>query len=179
MKSKKKSEGKKMRLLPICGLILGSIIFLTLFLYFITSYNSTVLYSYSFNSDKFTLSEGLILKSKMYNILTFGDLKMNNSDIDSFYVELYISDRLIVGSQTKSLHREKVIEYYGYEEYFTKELFDKLENEFKIKIYVPKEEYPNVSCGSNKEKCDSYEYQLVVREEFRNNKLIYLKGNHI
>jgi len=181
MMEKKQAKKKKNKILIIAGSIFLGILFLILALYFITSYNSTVLYSVSLNNDKFYLTSGIFIKSKMYNVLDLGNLEMKNDEYkrDKFYIELYLKEKFLFASSNINDGIEaELIEHYGYNDSFTKESLKEIKDNFKIKIYVHKdyENRENDVCYPNDSNCLVYEYILDVNEIFRNDKLIYLEG---
>lgn len=181
---KKEKNKKRNKILMIVSSVFLGIVFLILALYFITSYNSTVLYSVSLNNDKFNLTSGVFIKSKMYNVLDLGNLEMKNDEYkrDKFYIELYLGERLIFAtSNINSGIEAEIMEHYGYDDSFTKESLKEVTNNFKIKIYVHKdyENRENDVCYPTDFDCEVYEYVLDVNEIFRNDKLIYLRGHSI
>lgn len=167
---------KNKGLIIILTSVLG-VIFLIFTLYFITNYNTITVYSYSLNNDKFSLGEGIIIKSKIKNVMTINTLKTVNGDIKDYYVEYLIDNKLIVGGNNINLSSQKIIEDYGYEEYFNKETFDNILDKFIIRIYVPNDN--TINCALDKDNCTKYEYRLYVYEEFNNKKLFNFKAKHI
>lgn len=180
MKKKKRMN----KILMIAGGVFLGIIFLILVLYFITSYNSTVVYRVSLNNDKFSLTSGVFIKSKMYNVLDLGNLEMKNDEYkrDKFYVELYLEEKFLFATSNINDGIDlEIIERYGYDDSFTKESLKEITDNFKIKIYVHKdyENRQNDICYPTDSDCEVYEYILDVNEIFRNDKLIYLEGPSI
>ena len=70
-----------------------AVAFLYLLLFYINNYNSIQIYSLKYHSDNIYFNHGYFYKTKVYDILTIENIKVNKLDYTpiSYYVELYTS----------------------------------------------------------------------------------------
>lgn len=154
------------RIAGICFLIITCY----LFLYFLLTYNSEIIYTFSLNSDEFTLKDGMFIKNRKYNLLQLGVLKSNKDNEQIYRIELYVGDEFIVNTSSELIGNYLIKEKVGYNEYFNRTKLNNFKNDFKIKIFVPNEK--DINCFVDEQNCSVRIYNLDVVEEFRNNNLI-------
>lgn len=111
----------------ITTIIILTIIFI-LGVFFINNYGKTTVYKLYGESNNFTYLDGLLIKSNDKNILVSGRILSNNEDIikteDILHTSLKSSGKIIIGGSFDGIN----IEPSGYNEIFTKEKLNNLNN---------------------------------------------------
>lgn len=158
------------------NLILGGVLVLVFFvvigtLIIVFNRNAFSVYNVYLDSQEFELDNCIIVKSKVKNYMQFGTLisRLDNTNDDTVYnIRMYKKnqneERLIFEQDYE--RNIKIIEDYGYKEYFddTDMGIDNLYLEISFIVDDKKE---------------TYNYKLRVEEVFKNENLIYLKGKKI
>lgn len=104
------------------------IVFSLLLIYFVNNYNKIKVYRVSGESDNFSYTDAIFITSNMKNIYYDGKLESNNSNIninDITYMALKCDNRLIEGNSY--VLNGIISEDYGYNEYFSDEVLEKLD----------------------------------------------------
>lgn len=160
-------ENKKLKkkfLIPIIIISASILLFIILFL-LILNRNYFEVYNCEIISDNFSLNYCSLVKSKVKNYFQFGTLS-SNLKYDDLRITLYYK----MDDNTKKLILEqdyenniKIIENYGYDEYFYGDLED---------IYL------DLSYTYNKKRI-TQTLKMQFNLQFKDNKLFYTKHDHI
>lgn len=158
------------------NLIFGGIIVLMLLaiigtLIIVFNRNAFEVYNVYLDSAEFELDNCIIVKSKVKNYFQFGTLisKLDNTDENTIYnIRMYKLDQdkeRLIFEQTYE-RNIKIIENYGYKEYFD-DLNVDLNN-----LYL------EISYNVDNKKV-IYNYKLRIEEVFKNDNIIFLKSEKI
>lgn len=130
-------NNKKNKKIIIIALIIF-IIFMSFFIlgiYFLNNYGKTTVYKLYGESENFTYLDGLLIKSNDKNILVQGKIISNNEDIikteNIRHISLKSSNQIIIGGSFGGIN----VEDNGYNEIFTKEKLNNLNNWYIEVIY--------------------------------------------
>lgn len=126
--------------------IITSIIFMLLItaflftgIYFLNSYNKIVFYKLYGQSENFAYSDGLITKSNINNIYSFGKIVLENTEIeesDIYYIEVKCGEITVFGAGTQHFYASNgmlLIEENGYNEILSPYKLENLDD-WKIEI---------------------------------------------
>ena len=167
-------EKRKTNRRNLIFIVLIIIIFLAIIatIIIVLNRNAFVLYNVYLDSDEFELNNAIIVKSKIKNYFQFGTLISNINDTDDktiYNIMLYKKknddDIKVILEQTYN-DDIKIVEAYGYKEYFD-DYNTSLDNLY-LQISFIKDGVEN-----------KYDYKLQVEEVFRSNFLLYLKDKAI
>lgn len=144
------------------------IVFSILLIYFVNNYNKIKIYRVSGESENFTYTNAMLITSNMKNIYYDGKIESKNSNIsvnDITYMALKCDDKMIEGGSY--ILNGIISENYGYNEYFSDEILEKLDKWY-IEIT-----YKN----NNKELTERI--KLTFESEMNNNNFINNKKQSI
>lgn len=123
IKYREKKQKQKSMIVIISLIILFIVGFLSLF--YLSNYNKVKGYNLSANGQNFDYVDGFLLTSNIKYIYSFGHINIKNSQIkkdDIKMLELKYNDKRIISGT--SLESHTIIEDYGYNEIFTKEIIN-------------------------------------------------------
>ena len=116
----KKSKRKTFIIGSILILLITALLFTGI--YFLNSYNKIVFYKLYGQSENFAYFDGLITKSNINNIYSFGKLVLENMEIneeDIYYIEVKCAGTSVFGSGAQHYYNDNgmlIIEENGYNE---------------------------------------------------------------
>ena len=143
------------------------VIFILLLAYFINNYNTIKIYNLTFESENITFEDGYFFKTKVLNIITINNIKLDkiNYEPTSTKVELYTylnGDKHVIYESDK-LDNIYLEESKSYTDLLTKDVIENIKNNLYIKIYTTDIDNNNYS----------YESKLTLKQKLNNNKLCY------
>lgn len=164
-----KNKIKKKLILVIILIIV--FLFLNMYLFITINRNKFSVYKVVLDSNDFSLSNGILIKSRIDNYFQLGNLKttLDNISIDNLVdITLYKIDgdnKMLIIEQTKDSNLI-IQENYGYDEYFLS-IDDNLDNYFIEVTFIKDNEF--------------YTYNINIKFEqiITNNNLVYLKKDKI
>lgn len=166
-------EKKKTNRHNLIFIIVLIIVFLSIIatIYIVHNKNEFALYNVYLDSEEFSLSNSIIVKSKVKNYFQFGTLtsQLDNTDENTRYnLTIYKKN----GNQERLIFERMynpdlaISEDYGYGEYFDD--FDVDLDNIYLKISFINDEQEYV-----------YDYKLRIEENFKSDSLLYLKNKEI
>lgn len=138
----KKSKRKTIVTSIIFMLLITALLFTGI--YFLNSYNKIVFYKLYGQSENFAYFDGLITKSNINNIYSFGKLVLENQEIneeDIYYIEVKCAGSRVFGSGGQHYYNDNgmlFIEKNGYNEILSPYKLENLDK-WSIDIYYNKE----------------------------------------
>ena len=165
---KKKITKKTVVIITILSILF---ILISLTIYMILNKNAFAVYDVYLDSNEFSLSNSILVKSKINNYFKLGNLKSNLDDIpdDTVYnIKLYV----VKDGEEKVFYEEQyrddisIAEKYGYSEYFSSD------------IYADEDLYLDINY-SIKDKIYNYTFPLNLNLNFESNRLFYTKDKEI
>lgn len=138
----KKSKRKTIVTSIIFMLLITALLFTGI--YFLNSYNKIVFYKLYGQSENFAYFDGLITKSNINNIYSFGKLVLENQEIneeDIYYIEVKCAGSRVFGSGGQHYYNDNgmlFIEENGYNEILSPYKLENLDK-WSIDIYYNKE----------------------------------------
>ena len=141
----KKKSKKKIIILTTISILLITFILLTT-IYFFNNYGKITAYELSGSTENFSLTGALFIKSNQNNILNTGKLTINNEEIkdeDIKAISLSYKDNIIYANYGKNLlskYGTLIQESDGYNEYFSEEKINNIEDWTLTIEYVLNEE---------------------------------------
>ena len=141
----KKKSKKKIIIITTISMLLITFILLTT-IYFFNNYGKITAYELSGSTENFSLTGALFIKSNQNNILNTGKLTINNEEIkdeDIKAISLSYKDNIIYANYGKDLlskYGTLIQESDGYNEYFSEEKINNIEDWTLTIEYVLNEE---------------------------------------
>lgn len=184
----KKSKRKTFIIGSILILLITALLFTGI--YFLNSYNKIIFYKLHGQSENFAYFDGLITKSNINNIYSFGKLVLENIEIneeDIYYIEVKCAGTTVFGSGVQHYYNDNgmlIIEENGYNEILSPYKLENLDKwsidiyynlEGKIKVETIKIEYEEVMSNDKffsfkTESIDAISKSYKTEEDFINNK---------
>lgn len=131
---KETNKNNKLKLILTILVSTTILILLLLGIYFLNNYGKTTVYKLYGESENFTYTDGLLIVSNEKYVLVPGEIITTNSSIQKESIKEIIiksNDNTIVGGTKLSLTVEDV----GYNEMFSKEKIDNLDNWYLVIFY--------------------------------------------
>lgn len=143
-----------------------AVAFLYLLLFYINNYNSIQIYSLKYHSDNIYFNHGYFYKTKVYDILTIENIKVNKLDYNptSYYVELYTStngDKEVI-YKADSLENIYIEETLSEHDLLSKDTIKGITNGLHLTITTTDE------FGET----HNYDCLISLKEKYSNNKII-------
>lgn len=141
----KKKSKKKIIIITTISILLITFILLTT-IYFFNNYGKITAYELSGSTENFSLTGALFIKSNQNNVLNTGKLTINNEEIkdeDIKAISLSYKDNIIYANYGKDLlskYGTLIQESDGYNEYFSEEKINNIEDWTLTIEYVLNEE---------------------------------------
>ena len=141
----KKKSKKKIIIITTISMLLITFILLTT-IYFFNNYGKITAYELSGSTENFSLTGALFIKSNQNNVLNTGKLTINNEEIkdeDIKAISLSYKDNIIYANYGKNLlskYGTLIQESDGYNEYFSEEKINNIEDWTLTIEYVLNEE---------------------------------------
>lgn len=148
-------------------LIIFSMLFILLFLYFINNFNRIKIYNITYIENTITYDNAYFFRTRTFNVLVFNNINLNKIKYEptSIYLELFTylnGDKYIIYKST-SLDNIFIEESRSYADLLTKDVIESMKDNLYIIIYTKDNDGNNYT----------YETKLVLKERENNNKLIY------
>ncbi len=165
---KKKITKKTIVIITILSILFALISFT---IYMVLNKNAFAVYDVYLDSNEFSLSNSILVKSKINNYFKLGTLKCNLDDVpeDTVYdIKLYSiqDDKKVVLLEQKYEDNLSVYEKYGYNKYFSSDIFNAEELYLDIKYTI-------------KDKPYIYTYPLNLKLNFESNRLFYKQNSKV
>lgn len=143
-----------------------AVAFLYLLLFYINNYNSIQIYSLKYHSDNIYFNHGYFYKTKVYDILTIENIKVNKLDYTpiSYYVELYTS----TNGDKKVIYKADSLENIYIEETLSEH---DLLNRNTLKG-IAKGLHLKVTTTDENGNTHDYDCSISLKEKYSNNKII-------
>lgn len=143
-----------------------AVAFLYLLLFYINNYNSIQIYSLKYHSDNIYFNHGYFYKTKVYDILTIENIKVNKLDYTpiSYYVELYTS----TNGDKKVIYKADSLENIYIEETLSEH---DLLNRDTLKG-IAKGLHLKVTTTDEDGNTHDYDCLISLKEKYSNNKII-------
>lgn len=143
-----------------------AVAFLYLLLFYINNYNSIQIYSLKYHSDNIYFNYGYFYKTKVYDILTIENIKVNKLDYTpiSYYVELYTS----TNGDKEVIYKADSLENIYIEETLTEH---DLLNRDTLKG-ITKGLHLKVTTTDEDGNTHDYDCSISLKEKYSNNKII-------
>lgn len=143
-----------------------AVAFLYLLLFYINNYNSIQIYSLKYHSDNIYFNHGYFYKTKVYDILTIENIKVNKLDYTpiSYYVELYTS----TNGDKKVIYKADSLENIYIEETLSEH---DLLNRDTLKG-ITKGLHLKVTTTDEDGNTHDYDCSISLKEKYSNNKII-------
>lgn len=143
-----------------------AVAFLYLLLFYINNYNSIQIYSLKYHSDNIYFNHGYFYKTKVYDILTIENIKVNKLDYTpiSYYVELYTS----TNGDKEVIYKADSLENIYIEETLTEH---DLLNRDTLKG-ITKGLHLKVTTTDEDGNTHDYDCSISIKEKYSNNKII-------
>lgn len=143
-----------------------AVAFLYLLLFYINNYNSIQIYSLKYHSDNIYFNHGYFYKTKVYDILTIENIKVNKLDYTpiSYYVELYTS----TNGDKEVIYKADSLENIYIEETLTEH---DLLNRDTLKG-ITKGLHLKVTTTDEDGNTHDYDCSISLKEKYSNNKII-------
>ena len=143
-----------------------AVAFLYLLLFYINNYNSIQIYSLKYHSDNIYFNHGYFYKTKVYDILTIENIKVNKLDYTpiSYYVELYTS----TNGDKKVIYKADSLENIYIEETLSEH---DLLNRDTLKG-IAKGLHLKVTTTDENGNTHDYDCSISLKEKYSNNKII-------
>lgn len=143
-----------------------AVAFLYLLLFYINNYNSIQIYSLKYHSDNIYFNHGYFYKTKVYDILTIENIKVNKLDYTpiSYYVELYTS----TNGDKKVIYKADSLENIYIEETLSEH---DLLNRDTLKG-IAKGLHLKVTTTDEDGNTHDYDCSISLKEKYSNNKII-------
>lgn len=143
-----------------------AVAFLYLLLFYINNYNSIQIYSLKYHSDNIYFNHGYFYKTKVYDILTIENIKVNKLDYTpiSYYVELYTStngDKEVI-YKADSLENIYIEETLSEHDLLNKDTLKGIAKGLHLKVTTTDEN------GNTHD----YDCSISLKEKYSNNKII-------
>ncbi|CDF20945.1 helix-turn-helix domain-containing protein [Clostridium sp. CAG:609] len=143
-----------------------AVAFLYLLLFYINNYNSIQIYSLKYHSDNIYFNHGYFYKTKVYDILTIENIKVNKLDYTpiSYYVELYTStngDKKVI-YKADSLENIYIEETLSEHDLLNKDTLKGISKGLHLKVTTTDED------GNTHD----YDCSISLKEKYSNNKII-------
>lgn len=143
-----------------------AVAFLYLLLFYINNYNSIQIYSLKYHSDNIYFNHGYFYKTKVYDILTIENIKINKLDYTpiSYYVELYTStngDKKVI-YKADSLENIYIEETLSEHDLLNKDTLKGISKGLHLKVTTTDED------GNTHD----YDCSISLKEKYSNNKII-------
>lgn len=143
-----------------------AVAFLYLLLFYINNYNSIQIYSLKYHSDNIYFNHGYFYKTKVYDILTIENIKVNKLDYTpiSYYVELYTStngDKKVI-YKADSLENIYIEETLSEHDLLNRDTLKGITKGLHLKVTTTDEE------GDTHD----YDCSISLKEKYSNNKII-------
>ncbi len=143
-----------------------AVAFLYLLLFYINNYNSIQIYSLKYHSDNIYFNHAYFYKTKVYDILTIENIKINKIDYNptSYYVELYTStngDKEVI-YKADSLENIYIEETLSEHDLLSKDTIKGITNGLHLTITTTDE------FGET----HNYDCLISLKEKYSNNKII-------
>lgn len=143
-----------------------AVAFLYLLLFYINNYNSIQIYSLKYHSDNIYFNHGYFYKTKVYDILTIENIKVNKLDYTpiSYYVELYTStngDKEVI-YKADSLENIYIEETLSEHDLLNKDTLKGIAKGLHLKVTTTDED------GNTHD----YDCSISLKEKYSNNKII-------
>ena len=143
-----------------------AVAFLYLLLFYINNYNSIQIYSLKYHSDNIYFNHGYFYKTKVYDILTIENIKVNKLDYTpiSYYVELYTStngDKKVI-YKADSLENIYIEETLSEHDLLNKDTLKGIAKGLHLKVTITDED------GNTHD----YDCSISLKEKYSNNKII-------
>lgn len=140
--------------------------FLYLLLFYINNYNSIQIYSLKYHSDNIYFNHGYFYKTKVYDILTIENIKVNKLDYTpiSYYVELYTStngDKKVI-YKADSLENIYIEETLSEHDLLNRDTLKGISKGLHLKVTTTDED------GNTHD----YDCSISLKEKYSNNKII-------
>ena len=143
-----------------------AVAFLYLLLFYINNYNSIQIYSLKYHSDNIYFNHGYFYKTKVYDILTIENIKVNKLDYTpiSYYVELYTS----TNGDKEVIYKADSLENIYIEETLSEH---DLLNRDTLKG-ITKGLHLKVTTTDENGNTHDYDCSISLKEKYSNNKII-------
>ena len=143
-----------------------AVAFLYFLLFYINNYNSIQIYSLKYHSDNIYFNHGYFYKTKVYNILTIENIKVNKLDYTpiSYYVELYTStngDKEVI-YKADSLENIYIEETLSEHDLLNRDTLKGITKGLHLKVTTTDED------GNTHD----YDCSISLKEKYSNNKII-------
>lgn len=143
-----------------------AVAFLYLLLFYINNYNSIQIYSLKYHSDNIYFNHGYFYKTKVYDILTIENIKVNKLDYTpiSYYVELYTStngDKKVI-YKADSLENIYIEETLSEHDLLNRDTLKGIAKGLHLKVTTTDED------GNTYD----YDCSISLKEKYSNNKII-------
>lgn len=143
-----------------------AVAFLYLLLFYINNYNSIQIYSLKYHSDNIYFNHGYFYKTKVYDILTIENIKVNKLDYTpiSYYVELYTStngDKEVI-YKADSLENIYIEETLSEHDLLNRDTLKGIAKGLHLKVTTTDED------GNTHD----YDCSISLKEKYSNNKII-------
>lgn len=143
-----------------------AVAFLYLLLFYINNYNSIQIYSLKYHSDNIYFNHGYFYKTKVYDILTIENIKVNKLDYTpiSYYVELYTStngDKEVI-YKADSLENIYIEETLSEHDLLNRDTLKGITKGLHLKVTTTDED------GNTHD----YDCSISLKEKYSNNKII-------
>lgn len=140
--------------------------FLYLLLFYINNYNSIQIYSLKYHSDNIYFNHGYFYKTKVYDILTIENIKVNKLDYTpiSYYIELYTStngDKKVI-YKADSLENIYIEETLSEHDLLNRDTLKGIAKGLHLKVTTTDED------GNTYD----YDCSISLKEKYSNNKII-------
>lgn len=143
-----------------------AVAFLYLLLFYINNYNSIQIYSLKYHSDNIYFNHGYFYKTKVYDIPTIENIKVNKLDYTpiSYYVELYTStngDKKVI-YKADSLENIYIEETLSEHDLLNRDTLKGISKGLHLKVTTTDED------GNTHD----YDCSISLKEKYSNNKII-------
>ena len=143
-----------------------AVAFLYLLLFYINNYNSIQIYSLKYHSDNIYFNHGYFYKTKVYDILTIENIKVNKLDYTpiSYYDELYTStngDKKVI-YKADSLENIYIEETLSEHDLLNRDTLKGISKGLHLKVTTTDED------GNTHD----YDCSISLKEKYSNNKII-------
>ena len=143
------------------------IAFILLLTYFINNYNTIRIYDLTYDGENISFEDGYFFKTKVLNIITINDIKLNKIIYEpkTVKIELYTylnGDKYVIYESDK-LDNIYIEESKSYTDLLTKDVIENIKHNLYIGINTTDEDDNEYS----------YKSKLVLKQKLNNNKLYY------
>ena len=143
------------------------ITFILLLTYFINNYNTIRIYDLTYDNENISFEDGYFFKTKVLNIITINDIKLNKIIYEpkTVKIELYTylnGDKYVIYESDK-LDNIYIEESKSYTDLLTKDVIENIKHNLYIGINTTDEDDNEYS----------YKSKLVLKQKLNNNKLYY------